>query len=424
MKILLIGNGGREHALARQLLMSPLLTELWVTPANAGIAEITKTLNIKADDISALVQFAIKEKIDFVLSGGETPLVLGLWDAMKNAGIACLGPSLAAAQLEGSKIWMKQLCQECRIPTARYQHFTDLKLAKNYAAELWQNTKSPIVIKTDGLAGGKGVIIANDLSIAERALTDMLITKKFGKAGEKIIIEEFLLGREMSYFILTDGKNYVELGSAEDHKQAFDGDLGPNTGGMGAFSPSPILTPKLNQQIKEEIVKPLLKGLAAKGSPYMGILFFGLMVQNDYAKLLEINIRLGDPEAQVILPLLKSDFLTAVLSTERGVLDDFSIEWNPYHAVAVVFASKGYPNDYKTHQPIILPQKLNNDCFIFHAGTIKAPDGTLLSNGGRVLTATALAEDRKKAIKKAYELIATIKFNNGFFRHDIGKRNY
>ncbi len=428
MKILLIGSGAREQAMAQALLQSPLCSALIVAPGNPGIANLTTIIPVKSNDVDGLVAVALKEKIDFVIVGPEEPLTLGIYDAMTAQGVACLGPSRAAASLEGSKIIMKEVAVENNIPTARYKNFDDATMAKAFASELWQETKKPIVIKTDGLAAGKGVVIAENLLDAHRAIDDVLLEKKFGEAGSNIVIEEFLTGREVSYFVLSDGNNWIFMGSAEDHKKAFDNDKGPNTGGMGAFSPSPILSKALQAQVEKEIVGPTIVGMKNRGCPYVGILFFGLMVEDDKAKLLEINIRLGDPEAAVILQTMQTDLLIALLSAQRGALEDFSIKhWHdangvPQTALAVVMASKGYPEAPLHGQKIILPNILPEDVVILHAGTGLDSDDTLVAKGGRVLTVVATAGDIAGARRKVYDVINKIDFPDSFYRHDIGTR--
>ncbi len=428
MKILLIGSGAREQAMAQALLQSPLCSVLMVAPGNPGIANLTTTIPVKSNDVDGLVAMAVKEKIDFVIVGPEEPLTLGIYDAMTARGLACLGPSRAAASLEGSKIIMKEVAVENNIPTARYKNFDDANMAKAFASELWQETKKPIVIKTDGLAAGKGVIIAENLLDAHRAIDDVLLEKKFGEAGSNIVIEEFLTGREVSYFVLSDGNHWIFMGSAEDHKKAFDNDKGPNTGGMGAFSPSPILSKALQAQVEKEIVGPTIAGMKDRGWPYVGILFFGLMVEDDKAKLLEINIRLGDPEAAVILQTMQTDLLIALLSAQRGALEDFSIKhWHDAHgvpqtALAVVMASKGYPEKPLHGQKIILPNILPEDVVILHAGTGLDADNNLVAKGGRVLTVVATAGDIAGARRKVYDVIDKIDFPDSFYRHDIGTR--
>lgn len=428
MKILLIGSGAREQAMAQALLQSPLCSVLMVAPGNPGIANLTTTIPVKSNDVDGLVAMAVKEKIDFVIVGPEEPLTLGIYDAMTAHGVACLGPSRAAASLEGSKIIMKEVAIENNIPTARYKNFDDANMAKAFASELWQETKKPIVIKTDGLAAGKGVIIAENVLDAHRAIEEVLLEKKFGEAGSDIVIEEFLTGREVSYFVLSDGNNWIFMGSAEDHKKAFDNDKGPNTGGMGAFSPSPILSKALQAQVEKEIVGPTIAGMKDRGYPYVGILFFGLMVEDDKAKLLEINIRLGDPEAAVILQTMQTDLLIALLSAQRGALEDFSIKhWHDAHgvpqtALAVVMASKGYPEKPLHGQKIILPNILPEDVVILHAGTGLDSDNNLVAKGGRVLTVVATAGDIAGARSKVYDVIDKIDFPDSFYRHDIGTR--
>ncbi|MGI9461714.1 MAG: phosphoribosylamine--glycine ligase [Alphaproteobacteria bacterium] len=435
MRILLIGSGAREQAMARAILTSPMCDDLFVAPGNGGIEMMLMDKNaaniiaIKPNDITGLVDFAVKKKIDFVISGPEEPLTLGLYDAMMAKGVNCLGPSYQAAKLEGSKLIMKKLAMDNAIPTARYEYFSQPDAAKTFAKKLWHETQKPIVIKTDGLAAGKGVIIADTLPQAIETIDDMLVAKKFGLAGQTIIIEEFLYGREISYFVLSDGEHGVFMGSAEDHKQAFDNDKGPNTGGMGAFAPSPILTPDLQATIEKKIVIPTIKGMKKMAEPYSGILFFGLMVDGGEAKLLEINIRLGDPEAAVILATMQTDFLTALLSAHKKSLDDFSIKhWKkengePQMALAVVMASRGYPDKPVLGQEIILPTDLPPDCYVFHASTQYNQQKKLIANGGRVLTVMAIGDTIAMVRHKVYGVIDKIIFPDSFYRRDIGERD-
>ena len=418
MKLLLVGSGGREHALAWALAKSPLLTKLYVAPGNAGIAGIAQCVAIPATDFSGLRDFAVKTGIDFAVIAADAQLVGGLWDVLEAAGIKALGPSKAAAVLEGSKGFVKDLCMEKGIPTAAYKRFREAASAKLYAASLG----FPVVIKADGLAAGKGVIIAADKTESDKAI-DFMFEGGFGDSGHEIVVEEFMEGEEASFFALSDGVNVVALAGAQDHKRAFDGDNGPNTGGMGAYSPAPVLTPALEKIAMEQFIKPTVAAFAERGLSYMGVLYLGLMITKNGPRLVEYNCRFGDPEAQVLLPRLKSDLLAALLAARSGTLDKIKLDWSGDVALTVVMASGGYPGTYEKGHIISGLEDAARlpGVTIFHAGTENRDSG-VVAVGGRVLDITATGKDVAEARARAYEAVALIGWKDCFFRRDIGWR--
>lgn len=422
MKILLVGSGGREHALAWKLSQSPKCEQLYCAPGNAGIADYAQCLNIGDTDINALVDFVKENAIDFVVVGPEAPLVAGLADGLTEISVPVFGPSAAAAQLEGSKGFMKSLCSRYDIPTAAYGEFSSTEEAIAFI----KDKGAPIVVKADGLAAGKGVIIAMNEEEAIAAAEDMLSGNKFGDAGAKIIIEEFMDGEELSFFALADGKTVVPLTSAQDHKRAFDGDEGPNTGGMGAYSPAHMMNDNLHKQIMETIIYPTVEGMQKDGCPFTGVLYAGIMMVNGTPKLLEYNARFGDPECQPIMMRLDGDLVDILYSAATGTLDSIKnqIKWRNEHAMCVVMATKGYPESYPKNTPIHgLNSALNTDsCVVFHAGTKKTEDGQIVSIGGRVLGITALGETLQEAQSLSYSTIQKIDWPDGFNRTDIGWR--
>ncbi len=416
-RILVIGSGGREHAICEQFKQSPNLQQIFCLPGNAGIAEIAQIVDgIKIDEHQKIIEFCQKEKIDFVFIGPEQPLVAGLVDDLQKVGIRVFGPSKKAAQLEGSKIFMKQIAIDNAIPTATYQTFTDAAEAIKFA----ENLGFPCVIKADGLAAGKGVIIAQNLDEAREAVTEIL-SGKFGEAGKNIIVEEFLDGFEVSYFALCDGKNFVALGFAHDHKKVGENETGANTGGMGTFAPSPFINKEMEEIIIESTIKPTLRGLENIGAPFVGILFAGLMIGKNGPKLLEFNARFGDPETQVILPRIKTDFIDLIEAAIDGNLDKIKVEFDENKKlVCVVMCANGYPEAYQKGTEIknlAEAAKISN-VRILHAGTIKK-DGKILANGGRVLNIIAEADSFKAARSNAYEAITKIDWREGFVRKDI-----
>jgi len=419
MKVFLIGSGGREHALAWSLSASPLLTDLYCAPGNPGIEAVAECVAIPASDHTALIAFAKEKEIDFVVVGPEVPLVEGLADKFEAAGIKCLGPSGKAAVLEGSKGFVKDLCEGFGIPTARYRRFQDPDRAKFFAETLGY----PVVIKADGLAAGKGVIIAENKAEADQAI-DGMFDGAFGEAGHEIVVEEFLDGEEASFFALTDGQHVLPLAGAQDHKRVFDGDKGPNTGGMGAYSPAPVLTEAVVEKIIERILKPTVRAMQERGRPYVGVLFAGLMIKDGEPKLIEFNCRFGDPETQVILPRLKSDLLTVLLAARDKVLDQIDLRWRAETALTVVMASKGYPGDYTKGSEIggLYEAQRLPDVQVFHAGTARK-DGRIVASGGRVLNVTAIGANVEDAQRKAYEAVDKIVWSEGFCRRDIGWRS-
>ena len=415
MNVLLIGSGGREHALAWAISASPLLTKLYCAPGNPGIAEVAELAALDVADHGAMIQFCRANKITFVVVGPEAPLVAGLVDDLKASGIKAFGPSKFAAQLEGSKGFTKDICAKYNIPTAAYGRFRELGKARDYLA----SQGAPIVIKADGLAAGKGVTVAMTLAEAEAALGD-IFSGRFGEA--ECVIEEFLEGEEASFFVLSDGVHTLPLATAQDHKRVGDGDTGPNTGGMGAYSPAPCMTDTLCAEALEKIVKPTVRALADMGHPYVGVLYAGLILTQDGPKLIEYNARFGDPETQVLMPRLRDDILTLMLATVDGTLDKISVRWRDDFALAVVMAAKGYPNDYVKGTEIKgLDQDFGEDLQVFHAGTTLS-NGKLVANGGRVLNVTALGKTAAEAQRKAYAAVDKIDWPQGFCRRDIGWR--
>ena len=416
MKVLLVGSGGREHALAWALAKSPLLTRLYAAPGNAGIAGVAECVPIPATDFDALRDFGLREKIDFAVIGADAQLVGGLWDVLEAAGIKALGPSKAAAVLEGSKGFVKDLCAEKSIPTAAYKRFHRPEPSKTFADSLG----FPVVIKADGLAAGKGVIIAASKTESDKAI-DFILEGGFG--GHEIVIEEFMDGEEASFFALSDGVNVIPLAGAQDHKRVGDGDTGPNTGGMGAYSPAPVLTPELERMAMEQFIKPTVAAFAERGLTYMGVLYLGLMITKSGPKLVEYNCRFGDPEAQVLLPRLKSDLLAALIAAREGKLDKLSLEWRDETALTVVMASGGYPGTYeKGHEIFGLEDAAKlPGVTVFHAGT-EMRDGKIVAVGGRVLNVTATGKDAAEARARAYAAVEKISWKGSFYRKDIGWR--
>ncbi len=419
MKILVVGSGGREHALCWAIAASPLVEKLYCAPGNAGIAAEAECVAIGAEDVDGLVKFAADNAIDFAVVGPEAPLVAGLVDRLEADGIAAFGPSAAAAEIEGSKGYMKDLCARHDIPTARYGRFTAPDAAKSFI----RDSGAPIVVKADGLAAGKGVIIAETVAEAEAAVDDMLSGGRFGEASAEVVIEEFLGGEEASFFALVDGENALPLASAQDHKRVGDGDTGPNTGGMGAYSPAPIVTENMAQKIMSRIIEPTVRGMREEGRPYKGVLYAGVMIEDGEPKLLEYNARFGDPECQALMMRLRSDILPALIASRDGVLDSFDLRWRDEATMCVVMATEGYPGDYAKGSEIrgLEAAGALDDVTVFHAGTT-ATDGRILASGGRVLGVTALGETIGDARKQAYRAVDVIDWPEGFCRRDIGWR--
>ncbi len=419
MRVLIIGSGGREHALARAIAASPLLDALFVAPGNPGTAAIATNVPIRANDIAALVAFAEAQKIDLVVPGPEAPLVAGIADALAMAGIACCGPSAAAAELEGSKTLCKEIADLAGIPTAAWESFADADAAHDYVEEMG----APIVIKADGLAAGKGVVVAQTLDEAHAAITAIMEDKIHGAAGASVVIEECLTGEEISVFALCDGLDALYLGCAADHKRAFDNDLGPNTGGMGAISPPPWAPPPVIDAAMDQIIRPALAAMVARGTPFRGFLFAGLMLTEAGPSLIEFNVRFGDPECETLLPLLRSDLLPALLAATQGQLGNVDLRWKPEASATVVMCAKGYPGPYATGSEIFGLEEAGElpGITIFHAGTM-AEEGSILANGGRVLAINATGDTLHEAVARAYSAVNTIEWPDGFCRRDIGKK--
>lgn len=416
MNILVVGSGGREHALCWAIEASPLCDRLYCAPGNAGIASVAECLPVAADDIEGIVTLASEKAIDFVVVGPEQPLVSGLVDRLTAAGVKAFGPSAAAAALEGSKSFMKGLCARHGIPTARYATFTDAEAAKAHI----RAEGAPIVVKADGLAAGKGVVVASTIEEAEIAIDAALVEGSFGAAGAEIIVEECMTGPELSFFVLADGETVLPLAGAQDHKRAFDDDKGPNTGGMGAFSPSPLLTDALQRQVMAEIIEPTVAAMKAEGAPFKGVLYAGLMLTPDGPKLLEYNVRFGDPECQALMARLKSDILPALIASADGALSTVDLRWRDEAAIVVVMASKGYPGAYRKGTPIRgLEEAGKTGATVFHAGTAAEADGGIVATGGRVLGVTALGPTLDEARGAAYRAVDAIDWPEGFCRRDI-----
>jgi phosphoribosylamine--glycine ligase len=419
MKILVIGGGGREHALVWKIAQSPLVAKIYCAPGNPGTAALAENLPIAVDQLDKLLAFAYENRIDLTVVGPEQPLSLGIVDLFESHGLKVFGPSQKAAFIEGSKAFSKDLMSKYRVPTAAYGVFTDQAEAEAFI----NRTGAPIVVKADGLAAGKGVIIAQTCEEAVAAVRDMLSGNAFGSAGSRVVIEEFLTGEEASFLVITDGKNIIPLASAQDHKAIFDGDLGPNTGGMGAYSPAPVVTPTIHEKAMQLVIRPTVDGMAAEGRPYRGVLYAGLMVKDGEVKTLEFNARFGDPECQPLLMRMKSDIVPVLLAVADGDLGSAGIEWHDKAAVCVVMASEGYPGDYRKGDEITgLDQAAElPDLYVFHAGTAEK-GGVCVTNGGRVLGVTALGATVKEAIAAAYQGVSRIAWRGVQYRSDIGKK--
>ena len=418
MNILILGGGGREHALAWAIKQNPKCDRLIVAPGNAGIAEIAETAALDVLDGAEVVEFCEENAIDFVVIGPEAPLAAGIGDALTASGILSFGPSAAAARLEASKSFTKEICDAANAPTAGYARFTETAPALDYL----RKTGAPIVVKADGLAAGKGVVVAMTLAEAEAAVTDML-GGQFGAAGAEVVIEEFMDGEEASFFVLCDGKTVLPIGTAQDHKRVGDGDTGPNTGGMGAYSPAPVLTDAIQRQALDEIVKPTMAEMARRGTPFRGVLYAGLMIKDGRARLVEYNVRFGDPECQVLMLRLGAQVLDLLQACAEERLDSVSVNWAADHALTVVMAADGYPGDYVKGTEIRGLSALPSDSFhmCFHAGTVER-DGKVLANGGRVLNLTARGDTLAEARGRAYAMIEKVDWPEGFCRRDIGWR--
>ena len=415
MKILVVGGGGREHAIIKKLKENPQVTEIFALPGNGGIAADAVCVNIGAKDIPQIVEFAVSHGVDYAVVAPDDPLVLGAVDALEEKGIPCFGPRANAAIIEGSKVFAKDLMKKYHIPTAQYEVFTDMEAALRYL----DTAPVPTVIKADGLALGKGVIIAQTRQEAKEAVQSMMQDKVFGKSGDQIVIEEFLTGPEVSVLSFTDGETVVPMISSMDHKRAGDGDTGLNTGGMGTVAPNPYYTAEVAQRCMEEIFLPTIRAMKAEERTFRGCLYFGLMLTPNGPKVIEYNCRFGDPETQVVLPLLESDLLTIMQATTNGTLAQTEVKFRDDYACCVILASQGYPTAYEKGYPISIPEEIASHVYV--AGAAQK-DGQLVTSGGRVLGVTAIADSLKDAIREAYAMAETIRFDNCYYRHDIGAR--
>ena len=416
MDIIVIGSGGREHAIVKKLRENPEIGTIYALPGNAGMKE-AECVPVGAKDIPAVVEFALSHEIGFAVVAPDDPLVLGMVDALEEKGIPCFGPVAAAAQIEGSKVFAKNLMKKYGIPTAEYEVFDSVEKARDYC----RRAKLPIVVKADGLALGKGVLICQTHEEADAALSEIMEEKLFGESGSRVVIEEFLEGPEVSVLSFTDGKTVVPMISSMDHKRAGDGDTGLNTGGMGTVAPNPYYTPEVAERCMKEIFLPTIAAMNAEGRTFKGCLYFGLMITKDGPKVIEYNCRFGDPETQVVLPLLDTDLFTIMKAVREGTLSSLDIRWKDASACCVILASDGYPKKYETGFPITLPEDPKHGAEIFVAGA-KSKDGVLVTGGGRVLGVTAVAPTLKEAVKNAYEAAEDVKFENAYMRHDIGAR--
>jgi phosphoribosylamine--glycine ligase len=420
MRVLVIGSGGREHALCWSIAASPLLTKLWCAPGNPGIAQIAECVPIGVLDFPSLIAFAQDNEIDLVVPGPEAPLVAGIADAMEAASIPCIGPSRAAAQLEGSKAFAKELCEAAGIPTAHWERFDDIEAAREFI----RRRGAPVVVKADGLAAGKGVVVAATEHEALAAIDVMMRDRAFGEAGASVVIEECLVGEEVSLFALCDGETALPLGAAQDHKRVREGETGPNTGGMGAYSPTPSFPPALQDAAMDGVIRPALAELARRGTPFRGILYAGLMLTAEGAKLIEFNVRFGDPECQALLPRLMSDLLPALQAAYDGELENFDLRWQDVSSIAVVLAAHGYPAAPEHGSEIRGLDRADAipNVQVFHAGTEADAQGRIRAAGGRVLNVCATGADLRAARDAAYDAIRVIDWPEGFCRQDIGWR--
>jgi phosphoribosylamine--glycine ligase len=419
MKIMVVGGGGREHALVWKIAQSPRVTKIFCAPGNAGISRQAKLVPIKANDLNGLLNFALEEKIDLTVVGPEEPLTKGIVDLFESKGLSIFGSSQKAAEIEGSKAFAKEMMEKYHIPTASYETFDNKKEALNYI----RKQGVPIVVKADGLAAGKGVIVCKTIEEGIRSVEQIMVERIFGEAGNRVVIEEYLVGEEASYIAFTDGKAILPMASCQDHKPVFDGDQGPNTGGMGAYSPAPVVTDEVHERIIERVLRPMIQGMGEEGRPYKGVLYAGLMIHNGYPKVLEFNARFGDPETQPVLMRMKGDIVPILEACIKGNLSHCQIEWDTGASVCVVMASKGYPGDYEKGKAIKGLEEVSRmeDIFVFHAGTA-FKDGQIITNGGRVLGVTCLGKDIPKAIEKAYQAVKKISWEGVHYRTDIGQK--
>jgi phosphoribosylamine---glycine ligase len=418
MNILVLGSGGREHALVWKIQQSPKVKKIYCAPGNAGIADLAECVDISVEDTAKLLKFAKDKAIDLTVVGPEAPLVNGIVDIFEKNGLKIFGPNKAAAQLEASKAFSKEFLHRRNIPTAVYKIFTE----PDKAVEFLSDSSYPIVVKADGLAAGKGVIICKDFKEAREAIDAIMVKKVFGAAGDKVVVEECLDGPEASILAISDGKNFFVLETAQDHKRIFDDDLGPNTGGMGAYSPAPVVTPEMMNKIITRIIEPSIRGMAKEGTPFKGVLYAGLMLTYQGPQVLEFNVRFGDPETQAVLPRLKTDLVELMLASVDEKLDKMALKWETRPCVSVIMASGGYPGNYETGIPIEGLSKIKDpDTVVFHSGT-KLKGKQIVTSGGRVLAVTALGKTLEDAIERAYRAVEQIKFEHAFFRRDIGAK--
>lgn len=417
MKVLVIGSGGREHTLVWKISQSPKVDKIYCAPGNAGIAELAECIDITTDDINGLAGFALSDQIDLTVVGPELPLVEGIVDLFESRGLRIFGPSRQAALLEGSKVFSKEIMLKYGVPTAGAEIFSSFKKAKDYV----QAKGAPLVVKADGLAGGKGAMVCHTLDEALKAIEAIMQKKIFGESGKRILVEDCLFGEEASFIVFTDGENIVPMASSQDHKRIYDGDKGPNTGGMGAYSPAPMITPDLSEKIMQEIIRPVIDGLASEGKRYKGVLYAGLIITDEGPKVIEFNVRCGDPESQAVIPRLKNDLIDIINDIIDGRLSARSLDWDERPCVCIVCASDGYPGSYQKGKLISGLQEFNNakDIILFHAGT-KLSGQEIITDGGRVLGVTALGKDIKETIDKAYQAIEKIDFEGMYYRKDIG----
>jgi phosphoribosylamine--glycine ligase len=419
MKVLVVGAGGREHALVWKISQSPKVTKIYCAPGNAGISEQAAIVSIKANDLNGLLAFALKEEINLTVVGPEDPLTKGIVDLFESKGLFIFGANQKAAEIEGSKAFAKEMMKKYYIPTAFYEIFD----SRNEAVKYIRKLGAPIVVKADGLAAGKGVIVCKTVEEAIQSVDKIMVEKIFGEAGNRVVVEEYLVGEEASYIAFTDGKTILPMASSQDHKPIFDGDEGPNTGGMGAYSPAPVVTDKVHEKILEKILRPLIQGMGEEGRPYKGVLYAGLMIHDSQPKVLEFNARFGDPETQPVLMRMKGDIVPILEACIKGNLSQYQIEWDNRASVCVVMASKGYPGDYEKGKAIKGLKEVSQmkDVFVFHAGT-GLKDGQIVTNGGRVLGVTGLGKDIPRAIEKTYQAVKKISWDGVHYRTDIGQK--
>jgi len=419
MKILVVGSGGREHALVWKIAQSPKVSKVYCAPGNAGISEQATIASIQANDLNRLLEFALKEKIDLTVVGPEDPLTRGIVDLFESKGLLIFGASKKAAEIEGSKAFAKEMMKKYHIPTASYEIFDH----RNEAVKYIRNQGAPIVVKADGLAAGKGVIVCKTVEEAIHSVDQIMVEKIFGNAGNRVVVEEYLVGEEASYIAFTDGKTILPMASSQDHKPILDGDQGPNTGGMGAYSPAPVVTGEVHEKIVEKILRPVIYGMGEEGRPYKGVLYAGLMIHEGHPKVLEFNARFGDPETQPVLMRMKGDIVPILEACMKGTLSHHKIEWDNRASVCVVMTSKGYPGDYEKGKIIEGLKEVSRmeRVFVFHAGTTLI-DGQVMTNGGRVLGVAGLGEDIPRAIERAYQAVKKISWDGVHYRTDIGQK--